>query len=94
MTTVTMKRLKLLPIIGAVLLSGCTIGTLQTHPVESEPVQVQESCPSCKVEEAKPMLPPSDCAKAVAVVNYADSCQSCGNFPVTVRAYGQSANCQ
>ena len=43
----------------------------------------------------KPVLPPvGDCAKAVAVVNYADSCQACGRFPVTVRAHREDESCK
>lgn len=93
MKRVRIKHLQWLPMV--VLLSGCTLGSIHVHEEVAAPQEApqQEVCPSCSVE--KPVLPPAgDCAKAVAVVNYADSCQVCGRFPVTVRAYGQAENCK
>ncbi len=95
MAFVKINTLKWLPVFGAALLTGCTIGPIQMAEEKVEtvaPKEEAESCPSCRVE--KPALPMGDCAKAVAVVNYADSCQACGRFPVTVRAYGQAENCK
>ncbi len=95
MTFAGLNKLKWLPVVGAALLTGCTIGPIHMHTEEEVQVaepQEAETCPGCKVE--MPALPMGDCAKAVAVVNYADSCQACGRFPVTVRAYGNSENCK
>ena len=93
---------KLLPLLAVVLLSGCSLQSMLTSVTEQEPQAVvpeavsseqSASCPSCSVE--KPVLPPvGDCAKAVAVVNYADSCQACGRFPVTVRAHREDESCK
>ncbi len=101
MTVVDVKKMRLLPIVMAALLSGCSAGTLFTQPAETAPAKVasapppkeevkEEVCPNCLVE---PRIPRTDCAKGVAVVNYADRCQLCGRFPVTVRAYGQEDTC-
>lgn len=90
------SKAKWVPLTAVVFLSGCMLGPIYSHQEEdlpvSDTVQEAQACPSCEV--AKPVLPTGDCAKAVAVVNYADSCQACGRFPVTVRAYGNSENCK
>ena len=96
MAFVDFKKMKWLPVAGAALLTGCTMGPIHTHDdgvmQSAAPKDGAAACPNCTVE---PVLPPAgDCAKAVAVVNYADSCQACGRFPVTVRAYGQAENCK
>lgn len=99
MASVDLGKIKLLPILSVLLLSGCSMSSLlmqeEDVPQSVEPVVKEQAavCPSCSVEE-RLVAPSGDCAKAVAVVNYADSCQACGRFPVTVRAYGSDENCR
>ncbi len=105
MKSINRKRARLMAVVaGATLLSGCSLDSILSRPDTAAPQVATaepqakrqqsegESCPSCGPTHAA--IPSSDCAKAVAVVNYADRCQSCGRFPVSVRAYGQANNCK